>query len=245
MRVQNENGAAGALRVEVEGGYIVGSRDLRDGQWHHVAAVFTNNFANVANIALYVDGARESVSAQSAVAINTAAGGDLQLGTDIQARYFTGTLDEVRIFNRALAAGEITSLYSATNQSSAAWFRRYFGNATLNWYADDDGDGGARLLEYALGGQPWIPDRAQMSLQAAIVGDHAQVRFPRRVAGTHELLYDVQVSPDLADWGTLTATEVGSAPLAAPPGFETAIFQADSPVSSRSPLYLRLKIGFQ
>jgi arylsulfatase A-like enzyme len=245
MRVQNENGAAGALRVEVEGGYIVGSYDLRDGQWHHVAAVFTNNFANVTNIALYVDGARETVSAQSPVTLDTVAGGDLQFGTDIQSRYFVGTLDEVRIFNRALAAGEVASLYSATNQSSAAWFRRYFGNASPNWYADDAGDGGVRLLEYALGAQPWIPDRTQMSLQGAIVADHAQVRFPRRIIGTHELLYDVQVSPDLADWNTLTATEVRIIPLANQPGFETAIFQANSRVSAYSPLYLRLKVAFQ
>jgi arylsulfatase A-like enzyme len=245
MRVQNENGAPGALRVEVEGGYIVGSRDLRDGQWHHVAAVFTNNIANVTNLALYVDGARETVSAQSAAAINTAAGGDLQIGADIQSRYFAGTLDEVRIFNHALAAAEVASLYTAANQSSAAWFRRYFGNAPLNWSPDDDGDGGARLLEYALGGQPWIPDRPRMSLEAAVVGDHAQVSFPRRVVGTHELLYDVQVSPDLLDWSTLTATEISAGPLATSSGFDTATFQADSPLTLRSPLYLRLRVGLQ
>jgi hypothetical protein len=244
MRVQAENGAPGALRVEVEGGYIVGTADLRDGLWHHVAAVFTNDNSSVTNIKLYVDGSLEPVSAEQTQTVNTQAGGDLLIGTDIQGRYFAGTLDELRIFSRALGAAEIHSLITATNQSAAAWYLRYFGAASANWMRDDDGDGAACLLEYAMGGQPWIADAPRMRVQAQIAGNHLQVRFPRRLAGTHELNYAVQASPDLRDWSTLTASEIGSTPLADQPGFEQAIFQADDSVSARSPLFLRLMVGF-
>ena len=110
------------------------------------------------------------------------------------------------------------------------------------WVADDDGDGGPRLLEYALGAQPHIADHAAMTLAPEIVDNHLQVRFPRWPADTSELSYAVQVSPDLRDWTSLTASEVGVEP-GEPPGLEEAIFQADPEVSEQSPLYLRLKVN--
>jgi hypothetical protein len=245
VRVQNSNGTLGALRAECQGGYIVGNTDLRDGLWHHVACAFTNNSTSITNVKLYVDGLLQGVSAQKDTTINTVANGDVLIGCDNAPLYFSGVMDEVRIYNRALSAGEVASLVTATNQSAAAWYRRYFGGAPLNWYVDNDNDGAVNLLEYALGGQPWIPDSPQMSLQAAIVGNHIQVRFPRRLAGTSELVYRVQVSPDLRDWTSLTASQVGAAPLATPPGFEQAIFQADATLNQYSPLFLRLQVGFQ
>jgi len=71
MRVQTENGTKGAIRIEVHGGYIVGSTDLRDGVWHHVAAVLPAGATNVNQILLYVDGQLETVSASLAKVINT------------------------------------------------------------------------------------------------------------------------------------------------------------------------------
>ena len=57
FRVQNSNGQAGAIRIEVNGGYQVGSTDIRDDQWHHVAAVLVDDGSpNVTEIALYLDG---------------------------------------------------------------------------------------------------------------------------------------------------------------------------------------------
>jgi len=241
FRVQADNGTSGALRVEVEGGYIVGNTVVTDGQWHHVAAVFTNNYANVTNVSLYVDGQRESISAKQAQAINTQSGGDLQIGNDTQSRYFTGAIDEVHIFNRALSTDEIYSLYTATNQSAAAWYYRYFGNASVDWQSSDGT--GSRLLEYALGGQPNTTDVSQLSLQAKIVGNHLQISFPRRIAGTSDLVYTVQASADLKNWTTLTASEISTLPLSNPPGFEQAIYQADLSVTEQSPLFLRLQIN--
>ena len=245
VRVQSSNGTTGALRAECQGGYIVGDTDLRDGLWHHVACVFTNDSTSITNVKLYVDGILQGVSAQKDMPVNTVANGDVLIGSDNQPLYFSGVMDEVRIYNRALSAGEVASLVTATNQSAAAWYRRYFGDAPISWYIDNDRDGAVNLLEYALGGQPWIPDRSQLSLQAAIVGDHIQVRFPCRLPGTSELVYQVQVSPDLHNWTSLTASQVGTAPLATPPGFEEVVYQADATLSQYSPLFMRLRVGFQ
>jgi len=43
FRVQADNGTPGAIRIEVNGGYVVGSIDVRDNEWHHVAAALQDD----------------------------------------------------------------------------------------------------------------------------------------------------------------------------------------------------------
>jgi len=243
MRLENGTSFTGALRVEIGGGVARGTRDLRDGQWHHVAGVLPQLAApNATDILLYVDGILEPLTSSTASSITTDVA-PATIGVDSQSRYFAGVIDEVKIFRRALSAAEITAEYSATNQSAAAWHRRYFGASATNWYADDDGDRGARLLEYALGGEPHAPDAERMLLQAALVNNRLEVRFPRRLAGTHELVYSVQDTTNLINWSSLGTSEVGSAPSELP-GFEEAIVQANDAVSGTAPLFVRLQVGF-
>jgi uncharacterized protein (TIGR03382 family) len=112
FRTQDSNGTAGALRVEVNGGYLVGSTKITDGNWHHVAVTWagTSSFDNVANAILYVDGQPEAVSAVQTQAMNTASGADLRVGNDFSNRYFDGGIDEVRVFDQALTHEEIKQL---------------------------------------------------------------------------------------------------------------------------------------
>jgi hypothetical protein len=91
---------------------------------------------------------------------------------------------------------------------------------------------------------PPIPDPARLRLDAGIAGGHLQVKFSRRLAGTHDLGYTVQVSPDLMGWDTLSASEIGIEPSELP-GFERAVYQADMAVFAQSPLFVRLKIGWE
>jgi hypothetical protein len=163
------------------------------------------------------------------------------IGNDVQGRLFDGIIDEVRIYNRALSAAEVTSLYNSANQSAAAWYRRYFGNAAINWTIDDDADGASRLLEYALGGEPLIPDSATMKIAPQIVSGRLQVSFNRRLAGTHDLTYQVQESSDLKNWSLFSGAEISIRP-AALDGFETVTFRANSGIAAQSPLFLRLLV---
>ena len=81
---------------------------INDGNWHHVAVVIHLG----TTVTFYVDGALSSN-----VAINsTAATADsfFQLGVNSwvpYGNYFTGTMDEVRIYDRALSASDVASLY--------------------------------------------------------------------------------------------------------------------------------------
>ena len=113
FRVQDTNGTAGAIRVEVNGGYIVGSTDVRDNDWHHVAAVLEDyGSRDVSEIKLYVDGVEEaSYSAVLSEPVNTASGADVKIGVFSGSdRYFTGQIDDVRIYSRGLSGGEILEL---------------------------------------------------------------------------------------------------------------------------------------
>ncbi|GAA3575791.1 LamG-like jellyroll fold domain-containing protein [Snuella lapsa] len=102
--------STGELRLEVGGGYTVGSTNVADGQWHHVACTFEDDGSpNVSDVKLYVDGQLETVS-PNAVTINTTNGGDVKIGADHLNRYFTGQLSDVRIYSEALTAQDISAM---------------------------------------------------------------------------------------------------------------------------------------
>jgi hypothetical protein len=101
----------GAIRAEVNGGYIIGGSDLRDDRWHHVVAVFeTDETPDVTDIRLYVDGVQETISAEQSQAIDTAIDGRVIIGKSpwsTSAYYFEGWIDDVRIYDRVLSGAEV------------------------------------------------------------------------------------------------------------------------------------------
>lgn len=110
--VQNYSGKPGALRAEVNGGYIVGNTAVNDGNWHHVACTFENDgSANITDAKLYVDGRLESISKQDSGKLNTTKDQPLRVGQDPwnRNRDFKGEILEVRVWNVARTADEIKS----------------------------------------------------------------------------------------------------------------------------------------
>jgi Concanavalin A-like lectin/glucanases superfamily/PA14 domain len=94
---------AGASGANVTGSVVTAG-------WHHVAIV-QDGAGNRRD--LYVDG----VSVGNGVAANGSGIGDLWIGRSSAVETFAGTADDVRIYNRALAASEIATL-SHGNQPS-------------------------------------------------------------------------------------------------------------------------------
>jgi hypothetical protein len=95
--------------------YIQTNISITDNQWHHVAAVLTNDGTpDVNEIKLYVDGLLQATTVSSAQAINTIWAANVLLGACDNAGakgfYFNGLMDEVRIYNRALNEQEIASI---------------------------------------------------------------------------------------------------------------------------------------
>jgi len=116
------NGGAGSARVNVQlwnGGvavemgddadqyvYVDGPVTAADNVWHHIALVESSTASRI----LYFDGV--------AVGTETTALGTLTLtarrlgGKTNDTRYFPGTIDEVRIYDRALSPAEIEALFN-------------------------------------------------------------------------------------------------------------------------------------
>jgi hypothetical protein len=102
------------------GGYaqVIGG-PVKGGTWHHVAVVRGSG----STIELFLDGAPQGTAsgAESGGAITTnlrAIGSERRwvsdgYGTSDQ-RYLAGTIDDVRVYNRALSAWEIAALYSGS-----------------------------------------------------------------------------------------------------------------------------------
>lgn len=96
----------GKLRMEVGGNGFNSTQSIADGNWHHVAITYDHTATN--KFAMYIDGILE-VSQNTTVAVNTASSpiyiGRRNDGTGI----FEGTIDELRIWNVARTATEISS----------------------------------------------------------------------------------------------------------------------------------------
>jgi concanavalin A-like lectin/glucanase superfamily protein len=81
------------------------------GSWHHVAGTFDGQ-----RITVYIDGG-QAATATARGGISPSAGTNLLVGADPidAAAKFTGAIDEVRVYQRALPAAEIAALSTATD----------------------------------------------------------------------------------------------------------------------------------
>ena len=87
------------------GGDLQGTRNVNDGQWHHVACVYDGT-----NMFLYTDGTLDvSKPSTGRIATNTL---PLLIGANA-IYYFNGLIDEVSLYNRALSANEVAAIYAA------------------------------------------------------------------------------------------------------------------------------------
>jgi hypothetical protein len=118
-------GTEGAPRLELGKGYVIGSTDLRDGQWHHVAIVYHGEkMADVStHFKIYVDGRLDPLTGRKAQRISTDTTSPksvpLTLGRYVdhrrteKAKYFHGVLDELFVIEAALSPSEILTLMNA------------------------------------------------------------------------------------------------------------------------------------
>lgn len=100
------NGGNGATFMTDVGYNFDFSVDLADGGWHHLAVTMPDNPTN-GDVVLYVDGV--GTSSPSSTPINTSPTTDVRLGYD-SSWWFNGLLDDVRFYDHALIASEVSAL---------------------------------------------------------------------------------------------------------------------------------------
>jgi hypothetical protein len=104
------NGASGWIEA------ISPSNSLPTGQWNHVVATYNGSNA-ATGLKIYINGAEQSVarSANNFPGSGILNNETLKIGTDTGATsaVFGGRLDDVRVYNRLLTSGEVSSLYAS------------------------------------------------------------------------------------------------------------------------------------
>jgi hypothetical protein len=102
LQLGNNNVAASTISVATD------VTRINDGNWHYVAVVV----ALGSSVTFYVDGQLSSTYPMDSV--SSVAGTSFEMGiTSIatSGTYFTGSMDEVRVYNRTLSASDVASLF--------------------------------------------------------------------------------------------------------------------------------------
>jgi len=94
--------------------WVTPSNSFSDGKWHYAVVTFDGSI-----IRFYIDGVQISSKATSASPDNSGSQ-PLRIGADSStpSSYFTGNVDEVRVWNRALSAQEVSDAYGGTFNTS-------------------------------------------------------------------------------------------------------------------------------
>ncbi len=95
---------------------LIGTTDsIASGTWHHVVAVFYNGVPDSENMTLYIDGVLQSFTYNTGSPAESYASQNISISGYSGTYNFMGAIDDVRMYNRALAAEEVTLLYSENN----------------------------------------------------------------------------------------------------------------------------------
>ena len=101
--------------------YGISSAGLANG-WHHVVAVFGNGAVTASK--LYIDGVQKSLSQYFSLPnnSNTVGTSTLRIGTwsgNVGTSALTGRVDELRVYDYAVSAAEVATLYAETHACSS------------------------------------------------------------------------------------------------------------------------------
>lgn len=182
-----------ALQIQAGGGmrFVLGngaqtrldSAPMGVGEWHHVAATFARP-----DMKIYVDGALAGTAVHDhGLAHNPAT--DLLVGARDHAvaplsSFAHGMLDDVRIYRRALGAGEVAALVQ--QQIAAGILDRQ----------DTDGDGRSNAMERRAGTDP-LDDRDRLAILSADGGESASGAMVVRWTSVPGQIYNVLWTPRL------------------------------------------------
>ena len=163
---------------------VIGSVTMNTGNWQHIVVIV--DFADIGSggtsaVKMYVDGVEDTGLTGNLTqnfdesSFNTAIGGTF---TGSDARFFDGDIDQVRIFNKAISASEVTKLYNEIQCANTITTPEDYFNTKL--YTGDGGTQPITGVGFAPG-MTWIKARS--------VGYSHSLQDTLRGPGTSTSLY--------------------------------------------------------
>ena len=106
------SGPTGSTFFETHGGAaaVYSTAALNDGNWHNIVGVISGSGTT---ISLYIDGSTSGTGLHSDASSNYSNSSNVRIGTDYDGEFFSGTIDDVRVYDRALSATEVAGLYQS------------------------------------------------------------------------------------------------------------------------------------
>ena len=106
-----EYGTVLALGLNIGGTYgetdsLIDPDDFTDGQWHHIVYTYNGNFVN-----LYVDGSLKNGPVPRTGVIASETAQFVIASNKTTSEFFKGSIDDIRVYERALTQSEIESMY--------------------------------------------------------------------------------------------------------------------------------------
>ncbi|MCP4610163.1 MAG: LamG domain-containing protein [Planctomycetes bacterium] len=111
---------SGILRANHGAGNVNTNTAVNDGQWHHIAVTSKENaFCQYPDMILYIDGQDDTVPSEDTdPLLDIVAGADLGIGirASHNDRFWDGSIDEVRMYDRVLIPEEIQQIMEVAGQ---------------------------------------------------------------------------------------------------------------------------------
>lgn len=115
LNISNGGGAGRfSFYTETDGthyhGRVTASSGYNDGNWHHLVATLTGGGSGT--MTMYVDGVSQSLTTDDGLTVTTySSPSDIWLGDISNSFPYPGSMDDTRIYNRALSPAEVKQLY--------------------------------------------------------------------------------------------------------------------------------------
>jgi hypothetical protein len=116
--------------------FVTSSNSYNDGQWHY--AVVTNNGAN---LILYIDGVQAAIKSTSGASPESIGTKPVRVAANSRVtpptNFFTGEVDEVRLWNSALTASQVSSAFGGTFASGQVLYLPFNSQSLTGSYIYD------------------------------------------------------------------------------------------------------------
>ena len=162
---------------------------ISTGTWYHVVGVWDSSSGNQY---VYLNGQLVMTHNTGGVVPPSGSGMSLAIGAGVYGNYLTtGTIDDVRVYNRALSAKDIMTLYTSTGGTSGdiqsnlvGYWKFDEGSGTAA--ADSSGNGNTGTLN---GNMVWTTGKINGALQTSRISTNNNVSIPSFASNGSQMTY--------------------------------------------------------